>query len=145
MPFASAVQHSKLSVVKLDTSGGVLTDISDACDKCDFEQTLEQGDITTFGSQFKQWLAGYSDGKVSIGGPWSRNLHTHMTALQDAFIAGTITTASFEYGPEGTTAGDAKKTCELIMTTYKTTSASKDPVRWEAEFMMSGTVTSTTY
>jgi hypothetical protein len=145
MSFASTVIHSKLSVVKLDTAAGALTDISDAVDKLNWEQSLEQGDITTFGSSFKQWLPGYSDGKVSMSGPWSRALHVHMTALQDAFIAGTVSAVTLEYGPEGADSGDSKKSSEVIMTSYKTDSASKDPVKWEAEFMTTGTVTTSTY
>lgn len=145
MPFASATIHSKLSIVKLDTSGGVLTDISDACDKCDGDETLELGEVTTFGATSKQWLAGFADGKFSIGGPWSRALHQHFAALKTAFRDGTISSASFEYGPEGATAGDIKQTCEVILVSYKKTSASKDPVRWEAEFQITGPVTETTY
>lgn len=145
MPFASVVQHSKVSKVKLDTSGGVLTDISDAVDKVEFDETLEQGDITTFGATSKQWLAGYADGKVSMGGPWSRSQHSHFAAVKSAFVAGTLASVSLEYGPEGTDTGDIKKTCEVILTDYKVSSASKDPVRWEAEFMITGTVTETVY
>jgi hypothetical protein len=145
MAIATVVQHSKLSKVKLDSSGGVLTDISDAVDKVSFSQSLEQGEITTFGSNFKQWLAGYSDGKIKMSGPWSRGLDQFMTALQTAFINGTIASASLEYGPEGTDAGDVKKACEVILTDYNGDSASKDPVKWDAEFMITGAVTIGTY
>jgi hypothetical protein len=145
MPFASATIHSKLSKVKLDTSGGTLTDISDAVDKCDGDESLELGEVTTFGATSKAWLAGFADGKFSIGGPWSRALHTHMSALKTAFRNGTINSASFEYGPEGVDVGDIKQTCEVILVSYKKTSSVKDPVRWESEFQITGDVTEGTY
>lgn len=145
MPFASTVPHSKLSIVKLDTSGGVLTDISDACDTVDGEETLELGEITTFGATSKQWLAGYADGKFSMGGPWSRSLHSHMAAIKTAFKAGTISSVSLEYGPEGADSGDIKQSCEVILVSYKKSSKSKDPVRWEAEFQITGAVSEGTY
>lgn len=142
---ASAFTHSKLSKVKLDNAAGALTDISDSCDSIDFPEELELVETTTFGSSSKTYLVGFADGKVSTGGSWNRTLHTMLAALKAAFRDGTITSASLEYGPEGTDSGDIKITCEVVMTSYKKTSAAKDQVKWEAEFQITGAVTETTY
>jgi hypothetical protein len=145
MPIATASIHSKLSKVKLDTSGGSLTDISDSVDKCDGDEMLELAETTTFGATSKAYIAGFADGKFSIGGPWSRGQHNHFSALKTAFRDGTITSASFEYGPEGVDSGDIKQSCEVVLVSYKKTSSIKDPVRWEAEFQITGPVTEGTY
>lgn len=142
---ASAFIHSKLSKISLDTAGNVLTDISDSCDSVDFPEDLELVETTPFGSTSKTYLVGYADGKVSLGGSWNRTLHTHLSALKAAFRDGTITSASVQYGPEGTDVGDIKITCEVVMTSYKKNSAVKDQVKWEAEFQITGAVTESTF
>jgi hypothetical protein len=142
---ASAFIHSKLSKVKLDTSGGVLTEISDSCDECEMPEDLELSETTTFTVTSKTYLVGFADGKISLGGPWNRTLHTQLKNLKEAFRDGTLSSASFEYGPEGTDSGDIKITCEVVMTSYKKSSSVKDPVRWSAELQITGAVTETTY
>jgi len=142
---ASAFIHSKLSKFSLDTAGGVLTDISDSIDECDFPEDLELVETTTFGATSKTYLAGFADGKVNISGNWNRTLHTHLSALKTAFRDGTITSASVQYGPEGTDSGDIKMTCEVVMVNYNKTSSAKDQVKFEAEFQVTGPVTESTF
>lgn len=137
--------HSKLSIAKLDTAGGVLTDISTSCDTVDFPEELELVETTSFGSTSKSYIVGFADGKVTIGGSWSRAHHTMMAALKAAFRDGTINSASFEYGPEGGDTGDIRIQCEVVLTSYKKNSAVKDQVKWEAELQITGAVTETTY
>lgn len=142
---ASTFIHSKLTKVSLDTAGGVLTDISDSCDKCDGDESLDLVETTPFGSTSKTYLAGFADGKFSVSGSWNRTLHTHLSALKAAFRDGTIASASFQYGPEGSDSGDIRQTCEVVMTSYKKNSAVKDQVKWEAEFQITGAVTEGTF
>lgn len=142
---ASAFSHSKLSKVKLDNAAGVLTEISDSCNKCDMPEDLDLVETTTFTRTSKTYLVGFADGKISVGGPWNRTLHTHLGTLKTAFRDGTVIVSSFEYGPEGTDTGDAKITCEVVLTSYKKSSAIKDAVMWEAEFQITGEVTESTY
>lgn len=142
---ASPFKHSKLSVVKLDTAGGTLTDISDSCDKCDVPEDLDLVDTTTFGATSKTYLVGFADGKIKIGGQWNRTLHTMLAALKAAFRDGTINSASFEYGPEGTTSGCTKITCEVVMVSYKKNSAVKNAVQWDSDLQITGAVTETSY
>lgn len=130
-----AVAHSKLSVVKLDTSGGVLTDISTYCDACSTPNELDEVEITTFGATRRRYIAGFAGGTVTIGGPWSRESDDHFAPIRAAFEAGTLTGVTFEYGPEGSASGDKKHTGELVMTSYSGAQAEIDDAqRWEAEF-----------
>jgi hypothetical protein len=136
--------HSKLSVVKLDTSGGVLTDISEFVNDVKFSMQLEEAETTCFGATSRTFIPGFSSGTVSMSGNWDRTWDAMASAIYAAFQAGTLTTVSFEYNPEGTTAGDRKYTCELVMTSWDPGSAIDNPVAWSAEFRVSGTITPTT-
>jgi hypothetical protein len=134
--------HSKLSVVKLDTSGGVLTDLSTQCNAFDIPREFDLLNVTTFGATSKQFLAGFADGTVSMGGPWTRALDNHMSPIFAAFKAGTLASVSFEYGPEGSDTGDVKYTGELVMTNYSGPKAEVESAQeWTAEFQVTGDVT----
>jgi hypothetical protein len=137
--------HSKLTVVKLDTSGGVLTDISTFCNACSVPRELDLLDVTTFGATSKAYLSGFADGTVTMGGPWTRALDNHMSPIFAAFKAGTLASVSFEYGPEGADSGDVKYSGELIMTNYEPGSDVENAVEWSAEFQVTGDITVGTY
>lgn len=134
--------HSKLTVVKLDTAGGVLTDISSYCSEVEMPRELDIHNVTTFGATSKQFLPGFADGTMTLSGPWTRAQDQMFTAIFDAFRAGTLASVSFEYHPEGTDTGDVKHTCELIMTNYNPASSVEEPVMWESEFQVTGAITS---
>ena len=137
--------HSKITVVKLDTSGGVLTDISTYCNKVSMPRSLDLNDVTVFGSTSKQYLPGFADGDVSMGGPWTRAQDQFFSPIFAAFQAGTLASVSFEYGPEGADAADVKHSCELIMTDYEPGSDVGNPVEWSAKFKVTGAITVATY
>lgn len=140
--------HSKLSVVKLDDSVGSLTNISEYCDKCEMPQQLEEADVTTFGpGSYRDFISGFASGKVTLGGPWSRALENFMAPVYAGFKAGTLTSVSFEYGPEGSDSGDIKKTGELTMLDYSGAMADVGaPQKWAASFRIkSPGITDTTY
>jgi hypothetical protein len=138
--------HSKLSVVNLDTSAGTPTDISTHCNAMEVPRELDLLDVTTFGATSKQFLSGFADGTVSMGGPWTRALDNHMSPIFTAFKAGTLTSVSFIYGPEGSDSGDVKYTGELVMTNYTGPTAEVESAQeWSAEFQVTGDVTVGTY
>jgi hypothetical protein len=141
MPFI----HSKLSVFWLDTAGGTLTDISTYCDEVSMPEELDLVETTTFGATSKTYLVGFADGKISISGNWDRTFDVQMAALKAAFRAGTITSASFEYGPEGASTGDKRYSGEVVLVNYEKNSAVKDQVKFSAEFQITGAVTDGNY
>ena len=141
-----AVAHSKLSVVKIDTSGGVLTDVSTYCNKCETPRELDLQKTTTFGATDHTYITGFADATVTVGGPWSREIDNHMSPIFAAFKAGTLASVTFEYGPEGSDSGDVKYTGEMVMTSYTGAQADVENVEeWEAEFQVTGGITVTTY
>jgi hypothetical protein len=136
--------HSKLTRIKLETPGAVMTDISTYCDKFEKDEELDLSNVTTFGVNGKQWLAGFTDGTVKIGGPLTRASAQFFSALVEAFRDGTIDTAGLEYHPEGTSAGDVKETAEVIIKNYKESSSAEAALTWSADMQISGVVTHTT-
>ena len=137
--------HSKLSVFWLDTAGGTLTDISTYCDEVSMPEELDLVETTTFGATSKTYLVGFGDGKVTISGNWDRTIDVQLSALRAAFRAGTLASASFEYGPEGASSGDKKFSGEVVMVNYEKNSAVKDQVKFSAEFQITGAVTDGSY
>jgi hypothetical protein len=140
-----AVVHSKLTIVKMDTSAGALTDISTYCREISLPLELDLLDITTFGATAKQWLPGFADATISLSGPWSRESDAFFAPIYAAFQAGSLTSVSFEYGPEGGDSSDRKYLGEAIMTSYEPGSNVDNEVEWSAEFQVTGSVTLTTY
>lgn len=139
--------HSKLAVVTLDTSAGTPTDISTYCNSLELPREMEEIDVTTFGATFKDFIPGFAEGTVTMGGPWTRALDNHMSPIFTAFQNETITGVTLVYGPEGSTSGDVKYTAELRMLNYSGPKADiGSALEWDAEFRVTGAgVTVSTY
>jgi hypothetical protein len=142
---ASAKIHSKATVFKIDTAGGVLTDISDSCNEVNFPEEMEEVECTTFGATDRAYLPGFSEGTLEFSGHWNRTFASHMAALYAAFKAQSIVSATFEYGPEGSDSGDTKYTGECILLSFEKGSSIDDPVSFSASARVTGAVTVTTY
>ena len=141
MPFI----HSKLSKFFLDNAAGALQDISTYTDSVSMSYSLEEAETTTFGQTFRQFIPGFAEAEIDISGKWDRTFHTQMSALVDAFRAGTIASVTFQYGPEGNDAGDARMSGEAILTEWNPESAIDDPLVWSAKLRPTGTITHDTY
>jgi hypothetical protein len=140
-----AKTHSKLAVFKLDTAGGVLTDISTYITEVNLSGEMDEVDCTTLGATSRQYLAGFSEHQIELSGMYERAQDQMLQAVYDAFKAGTLASVSFEYGPEGASSGDVKKTGEAILLTYETPVSIDDPVSWSASLRVTGDITTTTY
>ena len=132
--------HGKATVFKVDNSGGSLTDISNVLTDVSFPQTIETAETTSFGSNAKTYVVGLSDATISISGNFDTTVDAHLSG-----VLGQAATLSFEYGPEGSVALDAKYTGECIMTSYEKSGAVGDVVTFSAEFQVTGTVTRGAY
>lgn len=137
--------HSKDTVVKLDTSGGVLTDISTYCNKVELPQDIDVKEVTTFGSSNRAWLAGFNDSDGKISGPWTRASDAFFAAIIAGFADSSLASVSLEYAPEGTSSGDRKIYGEVILKNYQVSSDVDSPVMWSADLKVTGGLTRTTY
>jgi hypothetical protein len=133
-------RHGKSTVFKVDNSGGSLTDISNTLTDVSFPQSVDTAETSTFGSSAKSYVVGLTDSTLSISGNFDATVDAHL-----AGILGQAASVSFEYGPEGSTAGYVKYTGEALMTSYEKSGAIGDVVSYSAEFQVTGTITRGTY
>jgi hypothetical protein len=129
-------RHGKNASFKVDNSGGTLTNISDTLNSVTFPREIETLETTSFGSSTRSYVVGFSDATISIEGSFDATVDAHLAA-----ILGQEASVSFEYGPEGTTAGQVKYTGEALMTSYETAAGVGDIVTYSAEFQVTGAVT----
>jgi len=133
-------RHGKSTAFKVDDSGGTLRDISNTLTDVGFPQTVDTAETSSFGDSAKTYIVGLSDSTVSISG--------NFDATVDGYLAGILGQAaavSFEYGPEGSTAGYVKYSGEAILTSYEKSGAIGDVVTYSAEFQVTGAVTRGTW
>jgi len=133
-------RHGKSTVFKVDNSGGTLTDISNTLTDVGFPQTVDTAETSTFGSSAKSYVVGLTDSSLSIAGNFDATVDAHL-----AGVLGQAASLSFEYGPEGSTAGYVKYTGEAYLTSYEKSGAIGDVVTYSAEFQVTGAVTRGTY
>lgn len=133
-------RHGKAAVFKIDDSGGTLRDISDASNSISFPREAEVLETTSFGSNDRTYIVGFKSQTISVEGSFD--------ATYDGYIAGTLgqdATVSFEYGPEGSTAGRVKYLGECILTSYETSAGVGDVVNFSASWQITGAVTRTVW
>ena len=133
-------RHGKSTVFKVDNAAGTLTDISNTLTDVGFPQSVDTAETSTFGSSAKSYVVGLTDSTLSISGNFDATVDAHLAA-----VLGQAATLSFEYGPEGSTAGFVKYTGECILTSYEKSGAIGDVVSYSAEFQVSGAITRGTY
>ena len=132
--------HGKVTVFKLDNSGGSLVDLSSYLTSVSFPRAQELAETTTFGATAKTFIAGFGDATISIEGNWDPTPDAQLNS-----VMGQAATLSFEYGPEGSSNGvDAKYYGECILTSYETSSGINDVTTFSAEFQVSGAVSRNT-
>jgi hypothetical protein len=133
-------RHGKSTVFKVDNAAGSLTDISNTLTDVGFPQTVDTAETSTFGSSAKSYVVGLTDSSLSISGNFDATVDAHL-----AGVLGQAASLSFEYGPEGSTAGFVKYTGEALMTSYEKSGAIGDVVSYSAEFQVTGAITRGTY
>lgn len=133
-------RHGKNASFKVDNSGGTLTDISNTLNSVTFPREIETLETTSFGSSSRSYVVGFSDATISVEGSFDATVDAHL-----AGILGQEASVSFEYGPEGTTAGQVKYTGEALMTSYETSAGVGDIVTYSAEFQVTGAITRGTF
>jgi hypothetical protein len=133
-------RHGKSTVFKVDNAAGTLTNISDTLTDVSFPQSVDTAETSTFGSSAKSYVVGLTDSTLSVAGNFDATVDTHL-----AGVLGQAASLSFEYGPEGSTAGYVKYTGEAYLTSYEKSGAIGDVVSYSAEFQVTGAITRGTY
>jgi hypothetical protein len=123
-----------------DSTGTTIRNLTPYLNSIDFNQSNDTHDDTTMGAEGHTYRAGLTDGTISLAGIWDKTATTGAdTVLQS--LVGVEITVGFEYGPEGNTAGQVKKSGECVLESYAESAPVADLVTWTASFKISGNVT----
>jgi len=137
-----AFVHGKSAVFKLDNASGSLVDYSTYLDDIGFPRDVETAETTTFGvaGSAKTYITGLSDATISVSGKFDATADATLSA-----VVGQAATLTFEYGPEGSSAGKVKYTGECILTSYEVSASVGDVVTASLDFQVTGQITRTTF
>lgn len=140
-----AFVHGKNAVFSLDDSGGTLRTLTSYVDNVSgLPGGRNLSEVTAFGDSGTKSIPGLQDVEFSISGSFDSTASTGPNAVLNSLRTASAT-ATFEYGPEGSTAGKTKFTGECWLTSYEVEASVDNKVSYKAEFKVDGTVTSTTY
>lgn len=76
-------------------------DITAYCNTADLQATLDNIDVTNFASTAKEYLAGFGEWTINVGGLWSSTLDGYLAP--DALTPGTKRTATIAFDGGATT------------------------------------------
>ncbi len=135
----------KDSDVRLDNVAGALTNLSAYSDNFDWPQSVEQLDVSTFGTNSKSFVTGLTDGDdIGISGPYEVTMYTHLTALKAAQAAGS-STATVQFSPGGSVAAQAKVSAECWVKSMGLKSGVGGRVELAGSLQVTGAVTNGTW
>jgi len=136
-----AFVHGKDAVFSLDDSGGSLRAVKiylNAVTGLPGARGLSE--TTAFGDQGTRYIPSLSNVTFSIAGHFDSTASTGIATVLNGLRTATAT-ASFEYGPEGSTAGKVKYSGECWMSELAVDSSVSERVPIAATFQVDGVVT----
>lgn len=138
--------HGHKSYFSVEDSGGTtLRNISPYITSVNFEQDNDTSDTTTFGQEGHTFLVGLTNGKITVQGLWDKTALTGSDTVFQSMVGYDTNTMTFNYGPEGNTAGQMKKSGECVLETYVEADPVADLVTFTATLRISGSVTIGTF
>lgn len=138
--------HSKDAVFSLeDSAASTLRALTSDLTNVQFSRSNDTHDSTTLGVAGHTYIAGLTDGTITLDGFWTDTALTGTATVLDSLLGLIGTTLGWEYGPEGGTSGDIKYSGESVLETLDYTSPVADLVTFTATLKISGAVTKGTY
>jgi hypothetical protein len=138
-----AFVHGKNAYFELDNAAGSSVDLTAYVNDITFPKEVSADETTVFGLADKTYIVGLGDSKLSISGLLDPTLDTHLAAVVAAMKA--QASATFIFGPQGSTSGQIKYTGEAIVTSYEVSEKVSEVVGWKADLQVTGAVTRTTF
>ena len=114
-------------------------DWSSYMDSQSIDRARDMLDTTVFGLTDKTQIAGLRSHSISVSGNWDATHDAAAVACDDGEVV------AFEFGPEGSTAGNVKYSGNCWITDYGQSSSVSDKVTWSASFTPDGAVTRGTF
>lgn len=124
--------------------GSQLRDISPYVNNTDVDRTQDEHDTTTYGDTGHEFIAGLTNGQITITGLWDDTASVGSRTVFKALVVRKTPTA-FEWGPEGDGTGAEKITGNCIVTSYRESAPVADLVTFAATLRISGAVTDGTF
>jgi hypothetical protein len=131
--------HGKGLAFRLDNAAGALQTLTSYVDSVSLENSVDMGETTTAGAEAKTFVSGTSGATLSISGKWDGTVTTGPDAILTGLI-GLEVSSTFEYGPEGQTAGKVKKSGECFLTAYTVDEPANGVCTFSADFQVTGAV-----
>jgi hypothetical protein len=137
--------HGKNTVFKLDDSGGTLRTLTSYVDSVSgLPGARKLSEVTAFGDSGEKNIPGLQSVKFTIKGHFDSTATTGPIVVLNGLRTATAT-ASFEYGPEGSTTGNIKYLGEAWLEDFSVDATVKEKVSFSASFMVDGTVSNSTF
>jgi hypothetical protein len=142
-----AFNAGKQAVFKLDNAAGSLQTLTTYLTSIEFSESLEELETTTLGSTNRSYLISFGDCEIKLSGIWDPTLDGIMAGLSAGFraVPATVTSASFEYGPAGSTSSYVKVLGECVLTEYNRKDEVDGVGEFDATLHVSGNITVTTW
>lgn len=137
-----AVTPGKDAKFFLDNAAGALQNLSDYTTSVTFNPSLQIHDVSVMGVSSRQKITGIKDGSLSVTFFNDPTVQTHLIGLYG--LASGVT-STFEYGPQGNTAGMQRITGECILESWPIAANVNDPESIDVVLAVTGTVTFNTY
>lgn len=140
-----AFKPSNQSWLGIDSVAGSMTNRQPYIDSVDWPQSVEQTDVSAFGTSSKSFIPNLTDGDdISISGPYDATMFTALTAVKAAQAAGSAT-CTVLWGPGGSVSGQASVSAECWVKSVAFKSAVGGRVEYAASLQVTGAVTNTTF
>jgi predicted secreted protein len=138
-------KHGKNATFSIDGAASTLVDISATLNTISMPRAVETAETTAFGTQDKTYIVGLSDATISISGMFDQATDVDLKTMIANLKSGTLASASFEYGPMGSTSTYPKFTGECIVTAYDISSPVGDVLTYSLELQVTGAITQGVY
>ena len=140
-----AFKAGKLAFIRIDGVAGTPVDVSAYADDFSWPQSIETAETTAFGQTAKSSIPTLSDGDtVSMSGPLDVAMGTFLATIKAAQAAGS-SSATIEYSPGGSVAGQVKISAEAWLTGYNPASQVGGRVEYSASWQITGACTNGTW
>lgn len=128
-----------------DSAGSTLRDLSSNLTNVAFSRQNDTHDTTAFGAEGHTFIAGLTNGKITLTGWATMTASTGTLTVLDSLLGLDAVTVGFEYGPLGSTTTYPKYTGECILESLDVSDPVADLVSFVAVLQISGDVTKGAY
>ena len=125
--------------LKLSRTGSTQI-MSSGLDTGDLQRIADAYEVTHWGQDDKNFIAGLRSATFKIGGPWA--------STYEAFLSGSLGSSNLvaiDYGPESTASGRIRLKANAVLINYDLQTPVGGRAVWTGDLQLSGSVTSTKF